>query len=278
MSAKCKGCEKTVYYTERVQALDASWHPGCLKCQVCKTRLNLKNLQSYDSQPYCQSHVPKAKATVVADDVLTSHAKSSQAVTNHARHENSTVQKVRTLLALSLPPAPTVVCPVLPDLLASRAPVRSPLRLLMTNPFLTSRKHRRSLRTPALRTSPPRRGPARSLPKALTTRCSCMPVRRKRRRPMLAARTCRLRRSPDIATSSVTLTIQGTGEKPAQVADDVMTQHARSTQKIASYSHAENEGIQKGEFHGGASPRGAGAAHDHGHEAHHEQAPAEEQW
>lgn len=94
MSAKCKGCEKTVYYTERIQALDASWHPACLKCQVCKTRLNLKNLQSFDGQPYCQSHVPKVKATVVAEDVMTAHSKAAQAVTNHARHENIAVQKV----------------------------------------------------------------------------------------------------------------------------------------------------------------------------------------
>lgn len=95
MSAKCKGCTKTVYYTERIQALDGSWHPACLKCTVCKTRLNLKNLNSFEQQPYCQSHVPKVKATVVADDVLTSHAKNTQAVTRHARSENLSTQKAR---------------------------------------------------------------------------------------------------------------------------------------------------------------------------------------
>lgn len=58
-----------------------------------------------------------------------------------------------------------------------------------------------------------------------------------------------------------------------------MTQHARSTQKIVSYSHAENEGIQKGEFHaGGHSPRGGFEPHYEGNPNGTHNAAPEGEW
>lgn len=86
-------CQKTVYYSERIQCLDASWHKQCLKCGVCRTTLNLNNYQSFEMKPYCKSHVPTVKATVVSDDVLSQHAKTSQKVASYSRSENITTQK-----------------------------------------------------------------------------------------------------------------------------------------------------------------------------------------
>lgn len=39
---------------------------------------------------------------------------------------------------------------------------------------------------------------------------------------------------------------QGTGEKPTQTADDQLLAHVKETQKVASYSRAENQTTQKG--------------------------------
>jgi len=85
--------KKTVYSSEVIKALDASWHPKCLKCQVCQTRLSLTTLNSYEMMPYCRSHVPTVKHTTVAHDVMSQHAKESQKVASYSRSENITTQK-----------------------------------------------------------------------------------------------------------------------------------------------------------------------------------------
>eukprot|EP01125_Pyxidicula_operculata_P005684 TRINITY_DN1996_c0_g1_i1.p1 TRINITY_DN1996_c0_g1~~TRINITY_DN1996_c0_g1_i1.p1 ORF type:complete len:143 (-),score=39.07 TRINITY_DN1996_c0_g1_i1:52-480(-) len=93
MAAKCKGCDKTVYANEKVTALDASWHPKCLKCTTCQTRLSLTTLNSFDMQPYCKAHLPTAKATTVADDVMTQHGKATQATASYTLKQNIETQK-----------------------------------------------------------------------------------------------------------------------------------------------------------------------------------------
>jgi hypothetical protein len=85
---KCKGCGKIVYPVELIKALDAVWHIPCLKCQVCKTRLNLNNLQSFDKMPYCRTHVPKVVATTIADDVSTMDNKKSQELNAYSLRTN----------------------------------------------------------------------------------------------------------------------------------------------------------------------------------------------
>ena len=67
MSKKCAKCEKTVYPVEELKCLEKIWHKACFKCQVCGMTLNMKNYKGFDKLPYCNAHVPKAKATVVAD-------------------------------------------------------------------------------------------------------------------------------------------------------------------------------------------------------------------
>jgi len=70
MSAKCHACGKTVYPTEKVRAIDFDWHRGCLKCKTCGGALNLKNLQSFNKEPYCKAHLPNPK---IGGGVQTAH-------------------------------------------------------------------------------------------------------------------------------------------------------------------------------------------------------------
>jgi len=65
---KCGKCEKTVYPAEELKCHDKYWHKGCLKCTVCGTTLNIKNVKGYDKMPYCNVHYPQPKPTVVADN------------------------------------------------------------------------------------------------------------------------------------------------------------------------------------------------------------------
>jgi len=73
--------------------LGAQWHKKCLKCAECQSQLNLNNLHSFENKPYCQTHVPKVKATTVVDDQMTQHAKASQQVASYAKKENTETQK-----------------------------------------------------------------------------------------------------------------------------------------------------------------------------------------
>lgn len=67
MSKKCARCEKTVYPIEELKCLDKIWHKQCFKCQVCNMTLNMRNYKGFNKQPYCEAHIPKAKATTMAE-------------------------------------------------------------------------------------------------------------------------------------------------------------------------------------------------------------------
>ncbi|XP_075218568.1 LIM and SH3 domain protein Lasp isoform X2 [Lycorma delicatula] len=67
MSKKCARCEKTVYPIEELKCLDKIWHKQCFKCQVCNMTLNMRNYKGFNKNPYCEAHIPKAKATTVAE-------------------------------------------------------------------------------------------------------------------------------------------------------------------------------------------------------------------
>jgi len=65
----CPGCGKPAYPSERpLLCLGTKWHPGCIKCTVCKVTLTPRMLETYEKKPYCQAHRPSAMATQVADD------------------------------------------------------------------------------------------------------------------------------------------------------------------------------------------------------------------
>ncbi|CAG9760227.1 unnamed protein product [Ceutorhynchus assimilis] len=67
MNKQCARCEKTVYPTEELKCLDKVWHRFCFKCKDCGMALNMRNYKGFNKEPYCDSHVPKAKATTMAE-------------------------------------------------------------------------------------------------------------------------------------------------------------------------------------------------------------------
>uniref|UniRef100_A0A1B0CH56 LIM zinc-binding domain-containing protein n=1 Tax=Lutzomyia longipalpis TaxID=7200 RepID=A0A1B0CH56_LUTLO len=44
-----------------------SWHKACFKCHECGMTLNMKTYKGFNKLPYCEAHIPKAKATTIAD-------------------------------------------------------------------------------------------------------------------------------------------------------------------------------------------------------------------
>jgi len=76
---KCPGCGKTVYTNEEIVACAGRWHKGCLKCEVCKLTLNLKNIQTHQNKPYCRTHVPKVGHTQVASVTMQNAMKAPKA-------------------------------------------------------------------------------------------------------------------------------------------------------------------------------------------------------
>ncbi|XP_033220286.1 LIM and SH3 domain protein F42H10.3 isoform X2 [Belonocnema kinseyi] len=67
MSKTCARCEKTVYPIEELKCLDKTWHKQCFKCQGCGMTLNMRTYKGFNKIPYCEAHVPKAKATTMAE-------------------------------------------------------------------------------------------------------------------------------------------------------------------------------------------------------------------
>ncbi|XP_037077130.1 LIM and SH3 domain protein Lasp-like [Pollicipes pollicipes] len=67
MSKKCGKCAKTVYPTEELKCLDKVWHKGCFRCWECGMALNMRNYKGFNKLPYCEAHIPKPKATTVAE-------------------------------------------------------------------------------------------------------------------------------------------------------------------------------------------------------------------
>ena len=91
MSKTCAKCGKIVYPVEEFKCLEKVWHKNCFRCQVCNMQLNMKNYKGFDKLPYCSAHVPKAKATVVADTPenkrLAENTKVQSNVQYHAEFE-----------------------------------------------------------------------------------------------------------------------------------------------------------------------------------------------
>ncbi|CAD5210977.1 unnamed protein product [Bursaphelenchus xylophilus] len=51
----CPGCEKPVYWAERVFSLGKDWHRPCFKCQnpPCQKTLTAGGHSEHDNKPYC---------------------------------------------------------------------------------------------------------------------------------------------------------------------------------------------------------------------------------
>ncbi|XP_037880648.1 LIM and SH3 domain protein Lasp isoform X7 [Glossina fuscipes] len=67
MNKTCARCQKIVYPIEELKCLDKTWHKTCFKCTECGMALNMKTYKGFNKMPYCEAHIPKAKATVIAD-------------------------------------------------------------------------------------------------------------------------------------------------------------------------------------------------------------------
>ncbi|XP_042527913.1 cysteine-rich protein 3 isoform X1 [Dipodomys spectabilis] len=52
----CPGCEKPVYFAEKVMSLGRNWHRPCLRCQRCQKTLTAGRHAEHDGIPYC--HIP----------------------------------------------------------------------------------------------------------------------------------------------------------------------------------------------------------------------------
>jgi len=82
---KCPRCDKTVYANEAVKVAGGDWHSGCVRCRECQCSLNVKTAIAEKGDVYCKVHIPKPKATTVADDVMSQHAKQAQATKSNAK-------------------------------------------------------------------------------------------------------------------------------------------------------------------------------------------------
>lgn len=93
MSKKCARCDKTVYPTEELKCLDKVWHKICFKCKECGMSLNMRNYKGFNKEPYCEAHIPKAKATTMAETPelkrIAENTKIQSNVKYHADFEKS---------------------------------------------------------------------------------------------------------------------------------------------------------------------------------------------
>jgi len=82
-----------VYENEGLKVANALWHTGCCRCAEpsCNCSLNLKTALVHQGNVYCKVHLPKAKHTTVADDVMTSHAKAAQATKQQSKEDKGAV-------------------------------------------------------------------------------------------------------------------------------------------------------------------------------------------
>ncbi|XP_001688892.2 LIM and SH3 domain protein Lasp [Anopheles gambiae] len=67
MNKSCARCQKVVYPIEELKCLDKTWHKTCFKCHECGMTLNMKTYKGFNKLPYCEAHIPKAKATTIAE-------------------------------------------------------------------------------------------------------------------------------------------------------------------------------------------------------------------
>lgn len=93
MSKTCARCEKTVYPIEELKCLDKIWHKQCFKCQGCGMILNMRTYKGFNKQPYCEAHIPKAKATTMAETLelkrIAENTKIQSNVKYHAEFEKA---------------------------------------------------------------------------------------------------------------------------------------------------------------------------------------------
>ncbi|KAJ3191143.1 hypothetical protein HK101_008055 [Irineochytrium annulatum] len=91
MSAKqdCGACSKAVFSTEKVEGAGKWWHRGCFKCSEtsCGITLNLKTFQAKEGKLYCGQHVPKHKATAIADSMSMVQALNAPKKGNEGLHK-----------------------------------------------------------------------------------------------------------------------------------------------------------------------------------------------
>ena len=83
---KCAKCDKQVYPVEELKCLDKVWHKLCFKCTVCGMTLNMKNYKGFDKQPYCATHYPQQKHTVVADNPEIQRIKENTKIQSNAKY------------------------------------------------------------------------------------------------------------------------------------------------------------------------------------------------
>mmetsp|Transcript_30438 Transcript_30438/g.76440 ORF Transcript_30438/g.76440 Transcript_30438/m.76440 type:complete len:96 (-) Transcript_30438:12-299(-) len=53
-SQKCPGCNKTVYFAEKVVGLNKWWHKPCFKCTKCSKTLQPAQFSDHEDKPYCK--------------------------------------------------------------------------------------------------------------------------------------------------------------------------------------------------------------------------------
>ncbi|KAI6181232.1 LIM zinc-binding domain-containing protein [Aphelenchoides besseyi] len=55
MTNVCAGCQKPVYFAERVFSIGKDWHKACLRCtnEPCKKTLPVGNHAEHGGLPYC---------------------------------------------------------------------------------------------------------------------------------------------------------------------------------------------------------------------------------
>ncbi|XP_037905406.1 LIM zinc-binding domain-containing Nebulette isoform X2 [Hermetia illucens] len=94
MNKTCARCSKVVYPIEELKCLDKIWHKTCFKCHECGMALNMKTYKGFNKLPYCEAHIPKAKATAIADTPeLKRIAENTKIQSNVKYHEEFEKQK-----------------------------------------------------------------------------------------------------------------------------------------------------------------------------------------
>ncbi|CRK92875.1 CLUMA_CG006327, isoform A [Clunio marinus] len=93
MNKSCARCSKVVYPIEELKCLDKVWHKTCFKCTECNMALNMKTYKGFNKSPYCEAHIPKAKATTIAETPelkrIAENTKIQSNVKYHADFEKS---------------------------------------------------------------------------------------------------------------------------------------------------------------------------------------------
>lgn len=93
MNKQCARCNKVVYPIEELKCLDKTWHKTCFKCTECNMVLNMKTYKGFNKSPYCEAHIPKAKATTIAETPelkrIAENTKIQSNVKYHADFEKS---------------------------------------------------------------------------------------------------------------------------------------------------------------------------------------------